>query len=343
MGCNNPLDAWQRTEGAPVEFTKPRGKIYRELKIDCTRCLGCRKRYKTEWAARVMLENELHEHSLFVTLTYDGMNVPDNWGLPYEDVQLYHKRMRKRFGKSPRFVNVGEYGGQKGRPHWHEIMWGINPGDLKVVGKGSRGDPLYGSEILESLWKKGGVRVGEVNATTAAYVTGYHLKDLDTKREGAFDFKDPDSGEWFTREMPKMRTSRNPGIAANFFEAHTSDIFPKGFTTLKGKRLYAPRYYLGKLEKVNPGMHAELVAKRQEFIESPGFQAEHTKERLAVKEKLLQIDQEKRKLDKGPSFGPEDSEFWQPVRMPVAQAIAAKMQQRHVDPNLVRLVRGVKF
>ena len=341
MACNKPIQVWQRYPGATLDFRKPRGRVFRELKIDCTKCLGCRKRYKQEWTARVLLEDQLQEHGLFTTLTYDAENVPDDWGLPYRDVQLYHKRIRNMFGIAPRFVNVGEYGEEKGRPHWHELMWGINPGDLKPKGKGSRGDQLYGSKVLDSLWQKGGVRVGELNAKTAAYVVGYHLKSLDTKREGAYDFRDPDTGEWFTRENPRMRTSRNPGIAAQFYEMFPDDIWPKGYVTKDGKKLIAPRYYLNKLEKHNPQMHAEVVAQRAEHIQSPEFEKEHTVARLKTKERLLEIDNNKRRRERAP-IGKADQEAAK-LRMPRLGEIEMLMAKRQqINPNLAQLVRGLR-
>lgn len=334
MACNRPINAWQKAEGATLVFRKPKGDYFRELKVDCTKCMGCRKRYKQEWTARVLLENALQEHALFTTLTYAPEHVPDDWGLPYRDVQLYHKRIRNRFGVAPRFVNVGEYGGQKGRPHWHEIMWCVNPGDLVELARNDQGDPLYGSAILDELWGNGNVRVGEVNPQTAAYVVGYHTKDLKSKREGAYDYQDPETGEWFAREMPKMRTSRNPGIAANFFDTYTSDIFPKGYTTFKGRRLPAGRYFLNRLEKVNPSQHAEVKAQRAEYIESPAFQADNTPERLAAKESILMAKNLKAQRDKGAKVQPDQRTTG--ARISIAEA-ARRIQQRHVDQRTTLL------
>ena len=44
--------------------------------LPCGQCLECRTRYAAQWADRIVLEARYHEHSFFITLTYDEEHVP---------------------------------------------------------------------------------------------------------------------------------------------------------------------------------------------------------------------------------------------------------------------------
>ena len=82
------------------------------------------------WALRCMHEAKLHDRNCFVTLTYDDLHLPPHGSLRYRDIQLFHKKLRRRVGAF-RFFLCGEYGEQLGRPHYHACYFGMFPPDAK--------------------------------------------------------------------------------------------------------------------------------------------------------------------------------------------------------------------
>lgn len=291
----------------------------------------------------MLMEALMHEHNIFATLTYNDENLPKNEDLVYRDVQLFNKNIRNALGYQPRFVNVGEYGGKKGRPHWHVIYFGLELTDLVRDGTGTKGDPLYKSEWLESLWEKGSIKIGEVNATTAGYVAKYHLKDTDSKNADAYKIIDPETNEPFARQKPKMRTSRRPGIGAPFFDVHYKDC-EKGYITFDGKKHPLPKYMVDRMEKVNPVVHEKLKADREAAIQTPAYRREHTEQRMKTKENLLRIEKEKREqAGDDQVLDPTSDEFWKQhtPRMPTIAEAIALTQSRVPDPRLRSLVRGL--
>lgn len=117
-----------------------------------------------------MLEAKSHDYSTFATLTIEDKHL--TWGLDWDccpiptvvprDVQLLVKRMRKL--ATFRHVTIGEYGNQTDRPHYHMLLFGL--------------DPFQAEELLLKEWKKGFVQVAEMNEQRACYMAGYTTKKL---------------------------------------------------------------------------------------------------------------------------------------------------------------------
>lgn len=66
-----------------------------------------------EWAVRCVHEAKFHEKSMFITLTYDEKNVPEDYGLHHEHFQKFIRSFRKRTGEKLRYFMCGEYGETK--------------------------------------------------------------------------------------------------------------------------------------------------------------------------------------------------------------------------------------
>lgn len=97
------------------------------IEVGCRCCWQCNARYVDDWVGRCIAESQDAVAATAVTLTYG----PDEAGrvdheraalLTYSDVQLYLKRLR-RAGYPLRFVAAGEFGSEKGRAHWHLILF----------------------------------------------------------------------------------------------------------------------------------------------------------------------------------------------------------------------------
>lgn len=139
--------------------------------VPCSKCRPCLINKARTWQGRLMLENEKHVHSGFVTLTYDNEHLPPDGSLCPEHCQAFFKKLRKFVAPEKiRFYLVGEYGKLTDRPHYHAIVFGLHP--------------LLGREWVDASWtdsdgsKRGRTNVGSVTPRSTAYVAGYVTEKL---------------------------------------------------------------------------------------------------------------------------------------------------------------------
>lgn len=279
MPCYHPLKAIKI--GTNLETGKDKYAISRynsgddlsnAILLPCGQCIGCRIDYSRQWADRCMLELKDHESSYFLTLTYDEQHLDsiksgytdcetgeyhNNLTLNKRDAQLWHKNLRKALDEKGypkiRFFMCGEYGSNTFRPHLHEICFGLRLDDLKFYKYNKQGQPLYTSEFLSKIWKKGFVIVGEVTWETCAYVARYVTKKLKGQ-----------SGEFYQIHNivpPFTLMSRKPGIARKYYEEHP-DFFDCSYISIAtddgGRKIYPSRYYKSLLEVDDPERFADL-------------------------------------------------------------------------------------
>lgn len=137
------------------------------------------------------MEAKDHNHSSFVTLTYE--DDPDH--LIKKDLQLWQKRFRKELAKTSqkcRFYSIGEYGTKKGRPHFHSIIFGPHP--------------LISEAISQTTWQHGFTKTTPMLPTHAAYVARYSTKKLGRSTNQGRD----------TPEFAIM--SRKPALGSRFLD-----------------------------------------------------------------------------------------------------------------------------
>ncbi|AXL14575.1 replication initiator protein [Microviridae sp.] len=306
MPCYKPLTGWQREElnengKRPLVFNQPKSDEYREMKIACGRCIGCRLEYSRQWAMRITHEQQLHEDNAFITLTYDPEHLPKNGNLEKRDWQLFLKKFRKQLSpKRIRFFMCGEYGGQAelgrkfGRPHFHAIIFGWYPekNDIKPVKRTGSGEILYDSKFLNKIWGKGFVSVGNVTFESAGYVARYVTKKItgDLKEDHYTDI-DFATGEMINVEPEFTLSSRRPGIGGNWLKKYKKDL-EKGYVTVRGKKMNAAKFYDRKMEEIDPYQMDDIKQKR----EIRALENQETEERLAVKErkKIIKLKDLKR-------------------------------------------------
>ena len=128
------------------------------LTIPCGMCAECLEQRSKDWALRCMIEKKYHKESCIVTLTYketDG-------DLHREDITNFIKRLRKYLDKDDikiRYFGCGEYGDLGKRPHFHLIIFGWCPRDLRFKFRSNDHKEKFTSKIIEKLWKHGWVLV----------------------------------------------------------------------------------------------------------------------------------------------------------------------------------------
>ena len=240
-------------------------------------------------------EASLHENNIFVTLTYNNENLPQDRSLNLTHFQHFMKRLRKQKGAGIRFYHCGEYSPIKLRPHYHAILFNLQFDDLVEFALDGE-NITYTSQELEKIWGKGFCTVGDVNVSTARYVAGYIQKKITGERsKDHYSRVNTHSGEIW-EVLPEYATmSRRPGIGIGWFTKFQTDCYPSDFITHEGAMHPIPRAYDRQLEKEfkNLPLLNKVKSRRKQRANSPESKAEQTTERLRVKERLEFLEAQK--------------------------------------------------
>lgn len=254
MACYSPISASQLDGGEVVFFARKGMRVARELTLPCGQCIGCRVERSRQWGVRIMHEQQMHERSSFVTLTYSTDYLP-RYGirsLEYVHFQKFMKRLRRRVG-NVRFFMCGEYGEAEWRPHFHACLFGVGFEDRYYWRKSRSGFDLYRSPLLESLWPYGHCEVGELSFQSAQYVAGYVTKKVTgpmaSDHYSKVDFA---TGEVVELVPEFARMSLKPGIGASWFDTFRGEVYPFDRVVVNGAEAKPPRYYDKRLALIDP-------------------------------------------------------------------------------------------
>ena len=296
MSCYHPIPCWYYSQADPRKlfFTPPPTASGVEcLTVPCRQCIGCRLDYSREWATRIYHESLLYEHNYFVTLTYSPEFLPVKDSVNLETGELitgnplvpthltkFMRDLRRYWDyhfehANIRFYGVGEYGEETNRPHLHICIFNLPnlDSDLIPFFANKLGQQIYLSPLIERIWSKGQVSVGEVSWQSAAYVARYMLK----KQKG----KD---AKWFydsqaiTPEFVRM--SRKPGIGYDWYLAHKDDLYPNDsliVPTLNGALQVKPPTYYDRLYDLD---HPDVIEQVKEARKQSALRAVSTEKVL---------------------------------------------------------------
>lgn len=214
----------------------------------CRKCLNCQITYRQAWGLRIMHESTRYPSSSFVTFTYNDDHLPSNGSLVKEHMQKFFRDLRydvknsKIYHTLPdgkiRYYMAGEYGETTMRPHYHAIIFGLNPQNRET------------REIIMDNWPKADwlsldldKTFGTVTRKSAEYVAGYVHK----KYNGSLQRKMyQDNGL-----IPPYST-KSLGIGREYAIFHAQQILERGYCLSDtGKKLPVPDYYIDLLVK-NP-------------------------------------------------------------------------------------------
>ncbi len=262
MKCMKPVAIyWDRLK-QKYSFRKPDEIDWDKcIVVSCGRCPACRKEWRTHLARRVMYElknyNTLTE-TCFITLTADENHIDEVFpkhSLNHEYFKKFMKRLReylirKKIPHKPlKYLVCGEYGKHNThRPHFHMILFGWSPTDLKEKsGRSKKGYKTFRSKIIEDNWRAGRVDIGIVTENTAPYMVKYIVKHSeDEKTEECIKFKkhnyvDINTGEigyGFHLEKGRRPCFKNPTPLKNKKGEFILD--DKGRYVCKIKKVRAP-------------------------------------------------------------------------------------------------------
>lgn len=279
MPCYKPLDAFWKVGGG-ITFSH-RNSNGNKLQLPCGQCIGCRLDHSIQWTTRILHESIFHRDNCFLTLTYNDENLPPSQSISKREVQLFLKRLRKHLHpRKIRYYACGEYGGQTLRPHYHLIVFGYYPDDLKPFKEGSRRGT---SKTIENLWGLGFIQVGPVDVETAKYTAGYVTKKIKGPKAPEHYLRvHRDTGE-IVSVLPEFAVmSRNPGLGAKYMETYGKQVLDYDYIVTGGVKVKIPRYYDKIIERYDPRL---LEDKKQERRKRAKLHADdQTPERLAVRE-----------------------------------------------------------
>lgn len=253
MQCTKPI--W-----ITVASKKGSGRILESVQVPCGKCMSCRIAYAREWSMRLMNESEFHDHSTFITLTYNPTCVPKNGSLDKTHFQLFMKRLRKHLEPQKiKYFAAGEYG-DEGRPHYHAIIFGLNLASLDTFIAGrSKGQNIIASHVLERLWPYGFNSVGTVTYDSCRYVADYIQK----KYSGKLEYETYKSKGL---ETPFKLASN--GIGERFALENADYIRENLGMTMRGTQQGLPRYYRKVLGITQEQIAEKAKEKSAEYLET---------------------------------------------------------------------------
>lgn len=233
---------------------------------------------------RCVHEAQLYPDNCFITLTYNEENLPIGRTLVLEDFQKFMKRLR--FSLEPkiiRFFHCGEYGEQRGRPHYHALIFNHDFGDKKLW-KIQNEIPLYTSDELSSHWPQGFSSLGAITFQSASYVARYAMKKITGNLAADhYQWVSPETGEIFNRKPEYTTMSRMPGLGKSWYNYYKwTDAYDHDMVVLKGREMRPPKYYDRLFEHEHPKQMEEIKNKRAKIALKQ--EANNTPERLRVRE-----------------------------------------------------------
>lgn len=236
-----------------------KNKIGDKVEVPCGKCPLCVRRRVSQWSFRLIQEEKVSHSAYFLTLTYDTGKVPLSrngcMSLSKRDLQLFFKRLRKaradryrKRGIKPlstlRYYAVGEYGGHRGRPHYHVLLFNC---ELELINKAWTTDRkiqmAYGTKPIKvPIARKaiGNVFFGKVTSASVGYCLKYmnkhHGKSLPWWNDRAKEFTVMSQGLGRSYLTPQM------------IRWHLSDVENRMYCSLPGDRKVSmPRYYKDKI------------------------------------------------------------------------------------------------
>jgi hypothetical protein len=198
------------------------------------------------------------------------------------EVQLFMKRLRKRFGSGIRFFACGEYGEKRDRPHYHALLFNHQFEDRKEWKRSGSGEMLYRSPSLELLWPYGYSSVGAATFQSAAYVARYMMKKVkgDLSQKAYAPTFNPSTGEISERSPEFALMSQSLG--KKWFEKWSDDVYPSDEVVIDSVPQKPPKFYDGLAETMEE-YHIERIKRARK---ARARARDEGVDRLRVREKV---------------------------------------------------------
>lgn len=298
MPCYRPLHGHRAAGGRPSFTRSADAYVDLPITVSCGVCIGCRKTRSRDWQTRILHELQTTRCSAcsycqkgeqciappasFLTLTYDDAHLPIDWSVSSRPIKLFMKSLRKTTARKLRYFMVAEYGETTLRPHYHMALFGEDfASDREHHRTTDRGDRLYTSDRLSGLWKRGHALIGDLNATSAAYIARYCTKKI-TGDAAAYHYRriDPLTGEVF-ETRPEFST-QSKGIGKKWIEQWADEVYPRDEVVVDGKLRRPPKYY----DRQQPEEVQRAMKKKRAQFAASQDEADQTYWRLQTRENV---------------------------------------------------------
>jgi hypothetical protein len=291
------------------------------VEVACHECWQCRERAINDWVGRNIAESKTAVASYAVTLTYGRSRAGDADHeraviLTYSDVQKYLKLLR-RHRYSVRYFVTGEFGGLKGRTHWHIVLHfgprlpllkrgrvvpgaDMNPVPPHVLGRifmherlDANGKPARDGKDGPALWWPHGWSHWTEGTSPAniRYNCKYILKDVDdAERQGHLAMsKKPPLGAAYFEQLAERYVQQ--GLAPQTLEYTfpevrrtkengTEEIVP--FMLKERSAELFLEHYVRTWRAVHPGRHIPASEVVEEFLDPGAYSDKGREERASA-------------------------------------------------------------
>ena len=217
MSCTNPLLAVRLynphigkqaikilpRSGPKLDILLERYKNSEIIQLPCGHCPSCLSKRAREWSVRCAIEAQDHKDNCFVTLTYDPEHYDDRD--VKNDWKKFIKALRNR-GISVRYFGSCEKGDEFGRQHFHILLFGYFPDDVKIWAKSQKGFLQYTSKTIDECWNRGIATVMMFSPYCASYTAGYVVKKFALGEKDSFHFQSTKPGIGAAYHFHKSRS-----------------------------------------------------------------------------------------------------------------------------------------
>lgn len=206
-----------------------------DMLVRCRKCTPCRVAKRT-WLETLANREYQHQLSLgrsscFVTLTYHEDNL-HRCGLCPRVYKTFLKRFRKNLSivkhspfSSFKYIGCGEYG-DKGRPHYHFIFFGLPESTLI-------------RDVLRKSWKNGFIQLGPLLPGGIRYVVDYISSDPNSR-------SDKMAQAYIDDGLYPPFHSKSLGIGNDWLCMAVRSADDRGHYKSRDRRLFFPAYYARK-------------------------------------------------------------------------------------------------
>jgi hypothetical protein len=196
--------------------------------VACRECWRCRNNRINDLVGRCIAEQQTAKLTLAVTLTYAGDTVNAST-LVYADFMKFMKRLRY-YGCKVRFIVAGEYGSQKGRAHWHAVLFFYGDTMPKIVPNGHERKALdvhIERRIDWEPWPHGFAYFQSADYDGFHYLLKYALKDQKQvgQRSHLSMSKRPPLGAAYFADLARRHVEQ--GLGPRSWEYSFGDQFDK--------------------------------------------------------------------------------------------------------------------
>lgn len=302
LSCLHPVSGW-RLKGINHKSGRRYGMLtteqalkyppsfLEEVAFRCGKCFNCLKFRSSVLLARCVAESRMHDDNAFVTLTVDDDHIQDVFpglSLRHKPFQDFFKRLRKRVGSGVKYLMCAEYGELSLRPHYHALIFGVSPYLYDKPSKSKFKPIRFDNPVFSDSWGFGNVYVGTLTPASAAYCSGYTLKQYTLGRDDLFYATLGIAPEY-------IKWSRRPGLGSTYFDKF--DIFADdgcGVPLDDGRRLFAGRYYLDWLRLHSPDEYDILLSSYEDNNQDFDFTVALDDQRRKLSTRIVKVSRSKR-------------------------------------------------